>query len=188
MTAVLATIRRVILGTGSTAFTIVGALLIGFGVPLFWIFLASQFYAKTGAVNGPVTANGGPAGTVAPPPTAPPSDDPYPTQPLPGLPLLLDDDPADPEAETLPARGEAFCHGYLSHCIGPEAVDYRGAFLAHLARSRTHAYPYVFVGLSPEEARRRPASWLGVTLSSTTYAYGNAPSALAVGFHELTLI
>jgi len=56
MTAVLATIRRVILGTGSTAFTIVGALLIGFGVPLFWIFLASQFYAKTGAVNGPVAA------------------------------------------------------------------------------------------------------------------------------------
>jgi hypothetical protein len=56
MTPVLATIRRVILGTGSTAFTIVGALLIGFGVPLLWIFLASQFYAKTGAVNGPVAA------------------------------------------------------------------------------------------------------------------------------------
>jgi len=53
---VLAAIRRVILGTGSTAFTIVGALLIGFGVPLLWIFLASQFYAKTGAVNGPVAA------------------------------------------------------------------------------------------------------------------------------------
>src|SRR3954447_24893147 len=56
MTPVLAAIRRVILGTGSTAFTIVGALLIGFGVPLLWIFLASQFYAKTGAVNGPVAA------------------------------------------------------------------------------------------------------------------------------------
>ena len=54
MTPVLAAIRKVILGTGSTAFTIVGALLIGFGVPLLWIFLASQFYAKTGAVNGPV--------------------------------------------------------------------------------------------------------------------------------------
>ena len=56
MTPVLAAIRRVILGTGSTAFTIVGALLIGFGVPLLWIFLASQFYSKTGAVNGPVAA------------------------------------------------------------------------------------------------------------------------------------
>jgi hypothetical protein len=56
MTAVLSAIRRVLLGTGSTAFTLVGALLIGFGVPLFWIFVASQFYGKTGAVNGPVAA------------------------------------------------------------------------------------------------------------------------------------
>jgi hypothetical protein len=54
MTAVMTAIRRVLLGTGSTAFTLVGALLIGFGVPLFWIFVASQFYGKTGAVNGPV--------------------------------------------------------------------------------------------------------------------------------------
>jgi hypothetical protein len=56
MTAVLTAIRRVIVGTGSTAFTLVGALLIGFGVPLFWIFVASKFYGKTGAVNGPVAA------------------------------------------------------------------------------------------------------------------------------------
>jgi hypothetical protein len=42
------------MGTGSTAFTLVGALLIGFGVPLLWIFIASQFYGKTGAVTGPV--------------------------------------------------------------------------------------------------------------------------------------
>lgn len=41
-------------GTGSTAFTLVGAILIGFGVPLFWIYIASQVYGKTGAVNGPV--------------------------------------------------------------------------------------------------------------------------------------
>src|SRR3954469_23169730 len=60
MTPVLAAIRRVILGTGSTAFTIVGALLIGFGVPLLWIFLASQFYATTGAGNGPVAPFIGP--------------------------------------------------------------------------------------------------------------------------------
>ncbi len=56
MTAVLTAIRRALIGTGSTAFTLVGALLIGFGVPLFWIFVASQFYGKTGAVNGPVAA------------------------------------------------------------------------------------------------------------------------------------
>jgi hypothetical protein len=54
MTAVLTAIRRILVGTGSTAFTLIGALLIGFGVPLFWIFIASQFYGKTGAVNGPV--------------------------------------------------------------------------------------------------------------------------------------
>ena len=54
MTAVLTTIRRVLVGTGSTAFTLVGALLIGFGVPIFWIFIASRFYGKTGAVTGPV--------------------------------------------------------------------------------------------------------------------------------------
>jgi hypothetical protein len=42
------------MGTGSTAFTLVGAVLIGFGVPLFWIFVASQLYGKTGAVTGPV--------------------------------------------------------------------------------------------------------------------------------------
>jgi hypothetical protein len=56
MTAVMTAIRRVLVGTGSTAFTLVGALLIGFGVPLFWIFIASQFYGKTGAVNGSVAA------------------------------------------------------------------------------------------------------------------------------------
>jgi hypothetical protein len=54
MAAVINAIRRAILGTGSTAFTLVGALLIGFGVPLFWIYLASQLYGKTGAVTGPV--------------------------------------------------------------------------------------------------------------------------------------
>ena len=54
MAAVLTVIRRVLLGTGSTAFTLVGALLIGFGVPLLWIYIASHVYGKTGAVNGPV--------------------------------------------------------------------------------------------------------------------------------------
>ena len=54
MAAVLTAIRRVLLGTGSTAFTLIGALLIGFGVPLLWIYIASHVYGKTGAVNGPV--------------------------------------------------------------------------------------------------------------------------------------
>ena len=54
MSGVITAIRKLLVGTGSTAFTLVGALLIGFGVPLFWIFVASKFYGKTGAVNGPV--------------------------------------------------------------------------------------------------------------------------------------
>lgn len=47
-------IRRALLGTGSTALTLVGACVIGFGVPLFWIWLASALYHKPGAVTGPV--------------------------------------------------------------------------------------------------------------------------------------
>jgi hypothetical protein len=54
LTAVLIAIRRALVGTGSTAFTVVGAMLIGFGVPLFWIYIASHVYGRTGAVNGPV--------------------------------------------------------------------------------------------------------------------------------------
>ena len=54
MTAVLTAIRRALIETGSTAFTLVGALVIGFGVPLFWIYIASHVYGKTGAVTGPV--------------------------------------------------------------------------------------------------------------------------------------
>jgi hypothetical protein len=54
LTAVLHAIRRVLVGTGSTAFTLIGAVLIGFGVPLLWIWIASQFYDKPGAVNGSV--------------------------------------------------------------------------------------------------------------------------------------
>jgi hypothetical protein len=54
MSAVLHAIRRALVGTGSTALTLVGACLIGFGVPLFWIWIASSLYGKPGAVNGPV--------------------------------------------------------------------------------------------------------------------------------------
>jgi hypothetical protein len=56
MTEVLHTIRRVLIGTGSTALTLVGACLIGFGVPLFWIWIASSLYGKPGAVSGSVAA------------------------------------------------------------------------------------------------------------------------------------
>jgi hypothetical protein len=54
MTAVIHAIRRALLGTGSTALTLIGACLIGFGVPLFWIWIASTLYGKPGAVTGPV--------------------------------------------------------------------------------------------------------------------------------------
>jgi hypothetical protein len=51
---VLHAIRRAIVGTGSGVMTLVGAVLIGFGVPLFWIWIASSLYGKPGAVTGPV--------------------------------------------------------------------------------------------------------------------------------------
>lgn len=54
MTEVVHAIRRALVGTGSAAFTLIGSVLIGFGVPLLWIFLASKLYGKPGAVNGSV--------------------------------------------------------------------------------------------------------------------------------------
>jgi multisubunit Na+/H+ antiporter MnhC subunit len=54
MSTVLHALRRALIGTGSTAFTLIGAVVIGFGVPLFWIYVASQLYGKPGAVTGPV--------------------------------------------------------------------------------------------------------------------------------------
>lgn len=47
-------IRKALVGTGSGALTLLGAVVIGFGVPLFWIWLASALYNKPGAVNGSV--------------------------------------------------------------------------------------------------------------------------------------
>ena len=35
-------------------FTIVGVVVLAFGVPLFWIWIASTLYGKQGAVTGPV--------------------------------------------------------------------------------------------------------------------------------------
>ena len=54
MTEVVHAIRKALVGTGSVAFTLVGSLVIGFGVPLLWVFLASKLYGKPGAVNGSV--------------------------------------------------------------------------------------------------------------------------------------
>jgi len=54
MTEVVHAIRRALVGTGSAAFTLIGSVVIGFGVPLLWIFLASKLYGKPGAVNGSV--------------------------------------------------------------------------------------------------------------------------------------
>lgn len=50
----LDSIRRAIVGTGSGVLTLIGAVLIGFGIPLFWIYVASSLYGKPGAVTGPV--------------------------------------------------------------------------------------------------------------------------------------
>ncbi len=50
----LESLRRAIVGTGSGVLTLVGAVLIGFGIPLFWIYVAGSLYGKPGAVTGPV--------------------------------------------------------------------------------------------------------------------------------------
>jgi hypothetical protein len=45
---------RFALGTGSTVFIILGAVLFGFGVPTLWIYLASVIYGEPGAVTGSI--------------------------------------------------------------------------------------------------------------------------------------
>jgi hypothetical protein len=42
--------------TATTLLIMVGALLLGFGVPAGWLWIASQLYGQTGAVNGKVAA------------------------------------------------------------------------------------------------------------------------------------
>lgn len=51
MNGLMERLAGAIRGTGSTAFIVVGAILIGFGVPLLWIWLASMLYGKPGAVT-----------------------------------------------------------------------------------------------------------------------------------------
>ena len=45
---------RAVRGTAIGLAIVIGALFLCFGVPVFWIWVASQFYGKTGAVNGSV--------------------------------------------------------------------------------------------------------------------------------------
>jgi hypothetical protein len=45
---------RAVKSTVVTLLIMVGALLLGFGVPVAWLWVASQFYGQTGAVNGSV--------------------------------------------------------------------------------------------------------------------------------------
>lgn len=56
MSGLFETLRKAALGTGQTAFIVIGAIVIGFGVPTLWIFLASQIYDQPGAVTGGVAA------------------------------------------------------------------------------------------------------------------------------------
>ena len=87
----------------------------------------------------------------------------------------------------LPRLGEAFRHAYLGFCVGEPGIDHRGAFLAHLSRAHDHDYAYAFMGLSEEEAPAR-RQFMDVALSSTTYAYGDAPAGVVFSFRELTLV
>jgi multisubunit Na+/H+ antiporter MnhC subunit len=54
--AAMRVMAKVFKGTGSSLAILVGAVLLGFGVPVFWLWVASQIYGQTGAVNGGVAA------------------------------------------------------------------------------------------------------------------------------------
>lgn len=47
-------IGRFVKGTGENLLILLGALALGFGVPVFWLWVAAQLYGQTGAVNGSV--------------------------------------------------------------------------------------------------------------------------------------
>jgi multisubunit Na+/H+ antiporter MnhC subunit len=53
---VIRVIGRFILGLGERALILIGAVVLGFGVPVFWLWVAARLYGKTGAVNGSVAA------------------------------------------------------------------------------------------------------------------------------------
>lgn len=50
------TVGRFVKGTGENLLVLAGAVVLGFGVPVFWLWVASRLYGKTGAVNGAVAA------------------------------------------------------------------------------------------------------------------------------------
>ena len=47
-------VGKVVTGTGSTIFILLGAVVFGFGVPTLWIYLASVIYGEPGAVTGSI--------------------------------------------------------------------------------------------------------------------------------------
>ncbi len=49
-------VGRFVTGTGENLLILAGAVVLGFGVPVFWLWVAAQLYGQTGAVNGSVAA------------------------------------------------------------------------------------------------------------------------------------
>ncbi len=49
-------VGRFVRGTGENLLILLGAVIMGFGIPLFWLWVAAQLYGQTGAVNGSVAA------------------------------------------------------------------------------------------------------------------------------------
>jgi hypothetical protein len=87
----------------------------------------------------------------------------------------------------LPGKDEIFYHAYLSYFAAKnEKANFREQFLRFIAQQYYPKYTYIFYGIPFQEKCKKP--FFSITLSSSTYAYGDLPNKFKMDFHELTLI
>jgi hypothetical protein len=87
----------------------------------------------------------------------------------------------------LPGKNEIFYHAYLSYFAAKtDQANYREQFLDFIAKQYYPKYTYIFYGIPFQEKCKK--SFFSITLSSSTYAYGDIPNKSEMDFHELTLI
>jgi hypothetical protein len=86
----------------------------------------------------------------------------------------------------LPAPGEVLPHGHLAFLIQRPGVEAFDAFRHFLCKRADARWCFVFAGVAAEKAATD--RWFGIRFTSTTYAFGNAPSELRMQAHELTLV
>jgi hypothetical protein len=86
----------------------------------------------------------------------------------------------------LPVPGEVLPHGHLAFLIQRPGVEAFDAFRHFLCKRADARWCFVFAGVAAEKAATD--RWFGIRFTSTTYAFGNAPSELRMQAHELTLV